>query len=204
MQDPINKIWDMVDEVVEENLELFLEDELEGKDWASNFESILEDSSDDVNYEEEFGETNHSATEDDWDEPQDKDMDYWLNEFENILEEEKPPTLQGAEPSQSRLPLLLGGGGIILLGLVTSVTVLVRLKKGRRFYALPVVEEEPVEVEAEVPPTEPAAKKIPPVPLLQGPLFMLNQLAQCLLGPFMGPLTGGRHEKHDHPIGLRG
>ena len=209
MQDPINKIWDMVDEVVEENLELFLEDELEATDYASNFESILEDSSDDADYEGYFDEDDlsepgfkeiSSVLEDDWEEPQEKDMGYWLKEFESIIEDKLPVAVQGEKPANSRLPLILGGGGIILLGLVTSTTVLIRLKRGQRFHALPVVEEEPVEVAVEVTPTLPEPKKISRVPMVPGPLFMLNQIVQNL----MGPLYGGRHEKHDHPARLRG
>ncbi|SHK58852.1 hypothetical protein [Desulforamulus aeronauticus] len=191
MKDPINRIWDVVDEVIEENLELFLEDESGDADLASNFESIIEDSADESDDEETGYDALTSDFEDELMESPEKDRSYWLKEFENILGEHMPESVQVEKASNSRLPLILGGGGILLLGLITSTTVLIRLKKRQCFRALPVMEEEPVEVEVEVAPAAPEPKKRHQVRYVRGPFFMLHQMAQNLMPR---PLRGGMHE----------
>ncbi len=195
MKDPINRIWDVVDEVIEENLQLFLEEESGDEDLASNFESIIEDSADESADEvssSKYGlDALTSDFEDDLMESPEKDRSYWLNEFESIIGEHVPESVQVEKASNSRLPLILGGGGILLLGLITSTTVLIRLKKRQCFRALPVLEEEPVEVEVEVAPATPEPKKRPRVHYVQGPFFMLQQMAQNLMPR---PVRGSMHE----------
>ena len=206
MTNHINRIWNLVGEVVEENLDLFLEDEDE-EDYVSNFKQlIVEDSSDDADDqaddEENFCEANthkygHNAFANDYeDEFVKKDRNYWLNEFDSMIEDHMPvgvaaAAVQAEKTSNSRLPLILGGGGILLLGLVTSTTVLIRLKKGKRFRALPVMEEEPVEVEVEVTPVVPEPKKRHQAAFVPGPFFMLHRIARNLMPR---PVSGGMHE----------
>lgn len=142
MKGTINDIWNVVDELVDENLDNVLEQdtrEAEKSEILRNTEEEFQNDTDD--HKEEYVDIPEDIVS--WN-PTEDNIDYWMQEFENIL---KDPVPQSKEiHSKGLSPILLGGGGILLLGLITSVAVAIKIKrKTRRFRTLPIVEESVVE-----------------------------------------------------------
>lgn len=179
MKATVHDIWDVVDQMVDENIMKILEEpELLEELDSTDFEELLEETDD--GFEDEYLQKvlEQFDTEEDllaeengaaegsvkdpvgWD-PRVDNLNLWMQEFENILKDYVPEQQETTSVS-SMTPLLMGVGGIFLLGLLTSAAVLIRIKRNhRRFRALPVAEEI---VEEIVEPTPVTKNKIEPIP----------------------------------------
>lgn len=158
MKGTISDIWQVVDEYVDDNLDVIFEDDLD-PDMESS-QALEDDILADVvpDYDDDFVIEDNDEVNDDpdqWDE--EKNFDYWMQEFEQMIKDYVPDAAavetKGASPG-SLTTFLLGTGGVLLLGLITSAAVLIRIKRSaRKIRSLPVVAE-PVEETQAAPPVE--------------------------------------------------
>lgn len=151
MQGTINDIWNVVDELVDENLDNILEQELGEANENQTLENPVKEFEDDTleEYEPDWGFEEEGDLQEDmvsWNPSEDK-IDYWMQEFKSILGDNAKSTKQ--IESNGLSPILLGGGAILLLGLITSAAVVIKIKsKPKTFRTLPVVEEMVAEQES--------------------------------------------------------
>ncbi|ABO49911.1 hypothetical protein Dred_1381 [Desulforamulus reducens MI-1] len=122
MKGTISEIWEVVDQMVEENIDTFLEDKVE--------EDIVEDNLKDIEeYDDDIGIDFNEIEKDEkfkTFDPVEENKEEWLQEFERILADYKLQptykieTIKRNSSSEALKAVLLVGGGIIILGLVAG------------------------------------------------------------------------------------
>ncbi|GAB6181525.1 hypothetical protein JCM14036_28440 [Desulfotomaculum defluvii] len=169
MRGTIDDIWDAIEEVVDENIDILLEN-VNDEEQAEPVEELMpeeEIQQDDLNSDE------MDSTKENLSRENPEQLDYWMQEFENMLKgySPSPKTMEkfsksskiaiSSKSNKGISPLLLGCGGIFLLGLLTSAAVLVKIKRSnRRLSTMPVPQAIEVEkIPIEEPPPE--VKNIP-------------------------------------------
>lgn len=160
----ITDIWKAVDEYVDENLDQIIEENDQDMDLGLDLnpsqdiqEEILADVVPDYGADLEIEDIEKAI--DNINQGKSKEnLDYWIRNFENMIRDYVPennPTdvidTTGVS-SPSTKTILMGGGGILLLGLITLAAVLVRNKRNaRRLTTMPLKWEPVIEEQEEAP-----------------------------------------------------
>lgn len=159
MKGTIDDIWDAIEEVVDERLDNLLEETTDGEQNEPVKDFLPEEKAqpnDLHKLTKKEPAQEHASRE------KLEQFDYWMREFESILNDYAPSPKTKAEFKKSCKsnkgisPLLLGCGGVFLLGLLATAAVLIKIKRGnRQLCSLPVQEEIEVDkIAIEEPPPE--------------------------------------------------
>lgn len=168
MKGTIEEIWEVVDEMVDEKIYTILEDEVE-RDEADRdqpADCLEEEGQKEIETGQDMDEGNH---EDDiaWD-PNRDSMDYWMQEFDNMVKDYKPVTKTMSEFKRKLgkpKTLLVAGGGVAALGLAMVGVVAGKKNRSRSVVHTLPVKSLPERKEEPLPsPAPPEQRTPPPVP----------------------------------------